>query len=191
MHFRQAACYAAEFLIVCVVSLAPVAAFAQAGLRPTTSAARIETGQAPTIDADLSDPGWANATVIDDFKQKEPLPGAAPTERTVVRVMYDENNLYVGVYAYDSMPDQIIARAMARDGELFTGDTIGITLDPGLTRRNAYSFDMGPSGGRADSLLLNNAEDLDAMGPDLDGTRAPRRRWMGCRDGHSLPKPFL
>jgi len=169
MRFRQAACYAAEFLIVCVVSFAPVAAFAQAGLRPTTSAARIDTAQAPTIDADLSDAGWANATVIDDFKQKEPLPGAAPTERTVVRVMYDENNLYVGVYAYDSMPDQIIARAMARDGELFTGDTIGITLDPGLTRRNAYSFDMGPSGGRADSLLLNNAEDLDQWDPIWTG----------------------
>ena len=147
-------------------------AFAQAGLplgRPTASAARIETSQAPTIDADLSDPGWANATVIADFKQKEPVPGAAPTERTVVRIMFDENNLYLGVYAYDSMPDQIVARAMARDGELFTGDTIGITLDPGVTRRNAYSFDMGPSGGRADSLLLNNQDDLDEWDPIWTG----------------------
>jgi hypothetical protein len=140
------------------------AAFAQAE-RPSVSAARIEASQAPTIDADLSDPAWANATVIQDFKQKEPVPGAAPTERTVVRIMYDENNLYVGVYAYDSEPSQIIARAMARDGELFTGDNIGITLDPGLTRRNAYSFDVGPSGGRADSLLLNNANDLDEWDP--------------------------
>jgi hypothetical protein len=147
-----------------VVDAAYSAAFAQAE-RPTISAARIEPSQAPSIDADLSDPAWANATVIQDFKQKEPVQGAAPTERTVVRIMYDENNLYVGVYAYDSQPDQIIARAMARDGELFTGDNIGITLDPGLTRRNAYSFDVGPSGGRADSLLLNNANDLDEWDP--------------------------
>jgi hypothetical protein len=164
MRFRQTAAYAAELLTICVVDAAYSAAFAQAE-RPTISAARIEPSQAPSIDADLSDPAWANATVIQDFKQKEPVQGAAPTERTVVRIMYDENNLYVGVYAYDSQPDQIIARAMARDGELFTGDNIGITLDPGLTRRNAYSFDVGPSGGRADSLLLNNANDLDEWDP--------------------------
>jgi len=93
------------------------------------------------------------------------MQGAPATERTVVRIMFDENNLYFGIYAYDSAPDQIIARAMARDGDLFTGDTIGITLDPGLTRRNAYSFDVSPSGGRADSLLLNNADDLDEWDP--------------------------
>jgi hypothetical protein len=147
-------------------------AFAQAGMtgeRPTARAARIDASQAPAIDADLSDPGWANATVIENFKQREPIPGGAPTERTVLRIMFDENNLYIGVYAYDSMPDQVIARAMARDGDLFTGDTIGITLDPGLTRRNAYSFDMGPSGGRADSLLLNNQDDLDEWDPIWSG----------------------
>ena len=168
MRLRQTAAYAAELFIICVVTLTPMPGFAQADLslgRPTTSAARIEPSQAPTIDADLSDLAWANATVIENFRQKEPVPGAAPTERTVLRIMFDEDNLYFGVYAYDSMPDQIIARAMARDGDLFTGDTIGITLDPGLTRRNAYSFDMSPSGGRADSLLLNNSDDLDEWDP--------------------------
>jgi hypothetical protein len=138
-------------------------------VRPSARTARIEASRAPAIDADLSDPAWANATVIEDFKQKEPIPGGAPTERTVLRIMFDENNLYFGVYAYDSEPDQIVSRAMARDGDLFTGDTIGITLDPGLTRRNAYSFDMGPSGGRADSLLLNNQDDLDEWDPIWTG----------------------
>ena len=168
MRLRRTAVYAAELLILCVVALTPLSAFAQADLslgRPSVSAARIPSAQAPSIDADLSDAGWANATVITEFKQREPIPGAAPTERTVLRIMFDEDNLYIGVYAYDSQPDQIVARAMARDGDLFTGDTIGITLDPGLTRRNAYSFDMGPSGGRADSLLLNNQEDLDEWDP--------------------------
>jgi hypothetical protein len=168
MHFRQTARYAAEFLIVFIVLMSPSSGSAQPGMgpeRPSVRAARIDAAQAPSIDGDLSDPAWANATVIENLRQREPIPGAGPTERTVVRIMFDENNLYVGVYAYDSMPDQIIARAMARDGDLFTGDTIGITLDPGLTRRNAYSFDVSPSGGRADSLLLNNADDLDEWDP--------------------------
>jgi hypothetical protein len=60
--------------------------------------------------------------------------------------MFDQNNLYFGIYAYDSQPDQVIVRSMSRDGEVTTGDNIQIALDPGLTRRNSYAFIIGPSG---------------------------------------------
>ena len=66
--------------------------------------ARIDASEAPTIDGDLSDAAWAKATVIDDFRQRQPDPGGMPTERTVVRVMYDESNIYFSIYAYDSEP---------------------------------------------------------------------------------------
>jgi hypothetical protein len=81
---------------------------------PSAHAARISPNEAPKIDADLSDPAWAKATIIQDFKQLMPDPGGAPTERTVLRVMYDENNLYFGIYAYDSDPDGVIVRSMSR-----------------------------------------------------------------------------
>jgi len=128
--------------------------------RPTARVGRISTSEAPTIDADLSDLAWAKATVISEFKQREPDPNGAPTERTVLRIMYDDNNFYVGVYAYDSEPDRVIVRSMSRDGEVNQGDHIEITLDPGLTFRNAYTFRIGPSGGRWDGLRLNNIQEL-------------------------------
>src|SRR5437764_10651894 len=81
-------------------------------VRPTASAARISAAEAPMIDGDLSDAAWAKATVIEQFHQKQPNPGAAPTERTVLRIMYDENTFYFCVYNYDSQPDAIIARSM-------------------------------------------------------------------------------
>jgi len=130
------------------------------GYRPRAAATRIEPSEAPIIDADLSDQIWANATLITDFRQRVPVPGALPSERTEVRILYDENNLYFGIYAYDSDPSGIILRSMERDGPIFTGDMIGVNLDPGLTRRNAYSFQIGPSGNRADALFMNNTEDL-------------------------------
>ena len=49
--------------------------------RLTTTATRIDSSEAPIIDADLSDPAWASATVISDFTQIEPLVGAPATER--------------------------------------------------------------------------------------------------------------
>ena len=121
--------------------------------------------EAPTIDGDLSDLAWTRASVLDELLQVEPNTGAPGTERTVVRIMYDENNLYFGVYAYDSEPDLIVMRSMARDGEIFMGDNVSFLLDPGPTRRNAYSFQFGPSGGRNDSLILNNSEELYAWDP--------------------------
>jgi hypothetical protein len=131
-----------------------------ASFRPMARVARISTSEAPTIDADLSDLGWAKATVITDFKQREPDPGGLPTERTVLRIMYDESNFYLGVYAYDSEPESVIVRSMSRDGEVVQGDHIDFTLDPGLTLRNAYAFRIGPAGGRWDGLRLNNLQEL-------------------------------
>jgi hypothetical protein len=128
--------------------------------RPMARAARISTSEAPTIDADLSDLGWAKSTVITDFKQREPDPGAPPSERTVLRIMYDSNYFYLSVYAYDREPDLVIVRSMSRDGEVVQGDHIEFTLDPGLTLRNAYAFRIGPAGGRWDGLRLNNLQEL-------------------------------
>lgn len=57
----------------------------------------------------------------------------------MVRIVYDENNLYFSFYNYDSTPDQIVARNMQRDGQVYTSDSVVIYLDPGQTRRNAYN----------------------------------------------------
>ena len=111
--------------------------------RPEARIARIDVSEAPVIDGDMSDAVWAKTTVIDDLRQRQPNPGAMPTERTVLRVMYDESNLYFAVYAYDSEPDRLVIRAMARDGQIFTGDNVQIMLDPNGMRRNFYAFTIG------------------------------------------------
>jgi hypothetical protein len=128
--------------------------------RPSIRAVRIDTAEAPVIDGDLSDPVWAKAAVIDDFRQRSPNPYEPATERTVARILYDANNLYVSFYNYDSAPDQIVARNMQRDGQVFTSDSVMIYLDPARTRRNAYNFEISAAGGRADQLELNNTDEL-------------------------------
>jgi hypothetical protein len=149
------------FALVSSPAMAQTAATGAIGfVRPSAKAVRIDPGQAPTIDGDLSDAIWAKAAVIEDFTQKQPNPGAAPSERTVLRILYDENNLYFSVYNYDSEPDAIVVRSMQRDGPLYTADSFVIQLDPGQSRRNAYSFEVGASGGRTDELELNNTQEL-------------------------------
>jgi hypothetical protein len=129
-------------------------------MRPSIRAVRIDASEAPVIDADLSDPAWAKAAIIDNFTQRQPNPYEPATERTVVRILYDENNLYFSFYNYDSNPNQIVIRNMQRDGQVYTSDSVMLYLDPGQTRRNAYNFEIGASGGRTDQLELNNTEEL-------------------------------
>ena len=58
--------------------------------QPSFHATRIDTTEAPTIDGDLSDAVWSKAAPITEFYQLEPTEGAPASERTEVRVLYDE-----------------------------------------------------------------------------------------------------
>jgi len=151
------AALATEFALACLC--VPPAA-AQESLNHTVRAVRIDKSEAPIIDGDLSDPAWAKAAVLDDFRQVEPDTGKPGSEKTVLRILYDENNIYFGVYNYDSEPDKIIVRGMTRDGPVFAEDQFRIALDPNMTRRNGFEFEVGPAGGREDGLIQNNAGDL-------------------------------
>ena len=125
---------------------------------PTARATRIEASEAPIIDGDVSDAVWAKAEVIDEFYQLEPDTGQPVSERTELRFLYDAENLYIAVYAYDRQPDLIRATTKNRDGSFAGDDTVRITLDPLNTRRNAYLFVMNALGGRIDDLIQNNTD---------------------------------
>jgi hypothetical protein len=170
LHYLRANLFLCVALI-CAPSIIP--AYAQppppGPAYHTTNALRIDAADAPIIDGNLSDPAWSRAIVIDDFYQRGPDVGEPGTERTELRIMYDENNFYVGVYNYHSTPNDIVLRAMARDGQLYTSDSVTVTLDPGATRRNGYSFQIAASGGRADALLQNNSSALNSWDTIWDG----------------------
>ncbi len=128
--------------------------------RPSLPATRIGAGEAPDIDGDISDAVWQRAPALDEFYQLEPHEGAPGDERTVVHVLYDENNLYVSIMAFDDEPAKITAHIKARDGAIDQDDLIRIYLDPGKTRRNGYLFEVNPLGARREGLIQNNADVL-------------------------------
>ncbi len=154
------------FSCVGATALSAAAAAAQSPARdfqtyqPSAAATRIDASEAPVIDGDLSDPVWSKAQVIDEFYQLEPDEGAPASERTVARVLYDSENLYVSIYAYDSDPSAIVASVKSRDGNLSRDDLVRLYLDPGMTRRDGYAFEVNPLGARLDALIENNANYL-------------------------------
>jgi hypothetical protein len=110
------------------------------------------------IDGLLSELAWSEAPTIGDLIQREPSPGTVPSEKTDVTILYDENQLYIGVICHDSQPESVIGTQMARDGDLANDDRLEVLLDTYLDRRNAFYFATNPAGALVDGLVVENRD---------------------------------
>jgi len=109
-----------------------------------------------SVDGILDEPEWAAASSIGEIIQREPKPGEKPTEQTEVKILYDSDNIYIGVMCYDSEPSRIVATQMARDADLSADDRIEMVIDSFHDRHNAFYFSTNPLGALVDGLLIEN-----------------------------------
>ena len=114
------------------------------------TAQSVEEG--PAIDGYLSDEVWQQAALFTDFKMVLPRTGVAPSERTELRILHDEKNLYIGVYCFSADPAAIVVTDLQHDQSGEGSDTIRILLDPFQDKRNAYVFFVNAKGARTDGL---------------------------------------
>jgi hypothetical protein len=124
----------------------------------TRSAAVMTTQDAITIDGVLDEPIWGASQTIGSLVQRQPLPGEAPTEGTEVRLLRDQDNLYIGIRAFDSDADRVIGTQMARDASLNADDRIELLLDTFSDRRSAFYFATNPAGALVDGLAFANGQ---------------------------------
>src|SRR5262245_38419944 len=133
-------------LAVCV--LVPVAAIAQtpssvtasptstrnADLRVAPNAPAIRTAVAPAIDGRLDDAAWLKAPVIDTFTQRDPAEGESGSERTEVRIVYDNEAVYVAARLHDRHP--VTTRLGRRDMANASSDWFKVSFDSFHDRRS-------------------------------------------------------
>ena len=139
------------------IALFPFKNFAQGETRTVTVT---QVTDRLTVDGVLDEAIWKEAPKIGELVQRQPDTGQAPTERTEATLLYDANNLYIGVVAFDSEPDKVIGTVMERDGSLNSDDTLEIVLDTFRDQRNAFYFATNPAGAFVDGLAYDN-EDLN------------------------------
>ncbi|QQR94508.1 MAG: hypothetical protein IPJ93_11890 [Bacteroidota bacterium] len=60
------------------------------------------------IDGQLTESAWTNTISFSDFVMNRPIEGSAPTQKTEVRIVYDNTAIYVGAMLYDTAPDSIL-----------------------------------------------------------------------------------
>ncbi len=126
----------------------------------------VRTAESVLLDGKLKDPAWQEAEVIHDLTQREPREGEPITESTEIRILYDDEYLYIGVVCTDSQPDRIVASEMRRDAPLEDDDYFEIYLDTYHDHRNSIYFVTNPLGARRDALIR---EEGSRINWDWDG----------------------
>ncbi|HCE56796.1 MAG TPA: hydrolase, partial [Prolixibacteraceae bacterium] len=97
-----------------------------------------------SIDGELTEPEWQSATWENEFIQFEPYNGRTPSQRTEFALLYDENNVFVGIKSFDNNPDSISLRMTRRD--IYDGDMAGIMFDTYNDKRTGFSFIVSAAG---------------------------------------------
>lgn len=143
--------------VVAMVALAARRAPAQDSVAKRVTTARPVAQSARrsgpiTIDGALDERAWQSAPPITTFTQQQPNDGAAPTQRTEVRVLYDDGALYIGARMYDTEGARGVSTQLARRDATLNSDLLVIDLDPFRDRLHYTEFSINPSGVRVDLL---------------------------------------
>jgi len=131
------------------------------GPAPVARAVRL-TG-AIDIDGNLSEPAWQSAVPITQFRQYQPNEGAPASLPTEVRLLYDDEALYIGARLTEPNARSVRAPLARRDQLLdangnngsfnsLTTDKLIVVLDPYHNRRDQALFEVNPAGVRGDQL---------------------------------------
>ena len=122
---------------------------------PKSSTAQ-RTDVAPVIDGRIDDAVWQNATVIEDLHQVTPVEYGEPTERTVIYLLYDSDNIYVAARMFDqASPSEITARILRQNQPIGGDDRFFVHIDAFGNRRSGNLFGVNPNGVRFDGIFQN------------------------------------
>ena len=109
-----------------------------------------------TIDGRLDEPAWARVEPATNFIQWEPHPGKPASERTEVRFLYDEDNLYIGARCWDSDSASLTVHELKQDFESREEDVLAVLIDSLHDRQSGFSFWTNPAGARRDVQIFQD-----------------------------------
>lgn len=114
-----------------------------------------------SIDGKLDESAWENATVASDFITLEPDNGKAAPEakKTEVKVLYDNDAIYIGARMFDDEPDKILKEISQRDN-FGTADLFGVFINGFNDGQQDFIFYVSAADVQGDCIMTDaNGED--------------------------------
>jgi len=118
------------------------------------------TKTAPEIDGLMNDSCWNMVDWSGDFIQFQPAENKPPSQQTSFKILYDDNNLYVFIRAYDTEPEKISRIISRRDN--FDGDMVEINIDSYYDQQTAFSFTATAAGAKGDEAITQDGNNWDS-----------------------------
>lgn len=113
------------------------------------------------IDGRIDEAAWRSAPVTSGFVQREPDEGMPAGRDTEVRVLFDDDAMYVAAHMWEH-PDSITKVLLRRDGRGAFMDWFGISVDPNLDRRTGYQFKISAAGSQQDLFISDDTREDSA-----------------------------
>lgn len=107
------------------------------------------------LDGRVDEPAWDAIPPL-PLVQYEPNAGEPPTEKTEIRMAYDDTYFYVSMRAYDSDPNGVRATSLYRD-RIAGSDHLEIMIDSYNDNQSGFIFTTTPAGIRNDLTVYNDA----------------------------------
>ncbi|MFM6933998.1 MAG: DUF5916 domain-containing protein [Flavobacteriales bacterium] len=126
--------------------------FGQSSSIPTQqiSAKRIQSQI--TLDGQLKEPIWKEVDCVHSFTQLKPYPGNPASKRTEVRMVYDDDALYISAICFDN-PDSVSNVLSIRDDYNPNLDVFQIYLDTYNDDQNGFYFGVTSRGVQIDAKI--------------------------------------
>jgi hypothetical protein len=145
-----------------------------------------------SIDGVPNERAWDAAPIIDGFRQLDPQDGAPASERTEVRILFDDHHLYIAGWMYDRGP--LVTRLGRRDIRWTDTDQFVVFLDTYHDHRTAFRFTVNPSGVIRDEIVSGGGSGGGGSaggvgGGGLIGTGAGDATWDPVWDARSSITP--
>lgn len=112
-----------------------------------------------TLDGKLDEAVWQTSQMASEWVERTPVPQGKPPVRTELRILYDEDALYVGVRAELEPGDVPRADTLVYDNQLIWSDeSITLKFDTRLDHRTTVGFAFNPAGAQLDFLAVENGQ---------------------------------
>ena len=128
----------------------------------TRSIAATQITTVLTIDGELTEAQWTEASIADNFwlvaEQR------SVTDQTEAMVLYDHEFLYFGFRCYESRPESIYSIKTRRDSGLENDDRVSVQLDPFHDHRGVSTYSVNANGTQNDDIASGRARKIEWKG---------------------------
>ena len=113
----------------------------------------------PAINGSLDDDAWRVGLWCDDFTQNDPFNNKPVSQKTEFKILFDDDNLYIAIIAFDTNPDSIVRRLTRRDQ--IEGDVVAVIFDSYHDLRTGFFFGVSAAGVKYDLVYSNDGQSQD------------------------------